>query len=1271
MRPHRRCLPALALAFMLAVPAIPAASPPEPAGDPSRPSILLKFRAGEYDPLIQPPPIPDNLKLGGSQGVFIVQFDGPILHEWAQWLGERGDILAYIPDYAFVVRASDISAASFKAHPDVRFVGLFEPGFKLDPALRLDKMERLLDIIPFSGADLPALLRHLVALGANIIQQDQFLVVARAAGRTAVAIAFDPDVQWIEEAGQDSLDNHKASIICAVRSPKDGAYDWNTTLGLWSYNATTGKVEGHAGRNVTVAVCDTGVDGTHPAFEGRMTGYINYSGGLNWTDPDWHGTHVAGTVLGNGSRRAGDPGTAGYYAGMAPLANLVGQNRFSGGGNYTAFAQGAAILGADIQSNSWGSSSTADGGKYETRAVAYDRLVRDADPEEAGNRSLVEVFSAGNDGPGASSVAPPTTAKNVISVGATDNVNGTTVAGFSSRGPCLDGRIKPDIVAPGVSVTSARANSAYSYWTASGTSMACPTVAGAAAVAFGLYNESFGAPPSPAMVKALLLNGADPIPGYSWPGPEQGWGRLNLSRSLLNSTDRTIWSEDQSGNLTTGEWRNYTFRVANSTELKITLAWTDVPGALNADPALVNDLDLVVVPPSNTSFHGNRFTDGFSNTSAENDTLNNVEMVRLAAPETGWWTVSVRGANVPMGAQNFALAVSGQFGFVFPEAVDLRAAKLEILPADPEEGDAFLVRGNLTNDGPVRLPPFDCRLRISSDGQPVCETVVSAPRLAPGENWTLELGWMAARGLYNATLEVDPFSDIPEHFEDNNRISVPFKVRGYGLAFTGDTGQARIEPGAGAMFNFTVENTGNTEDEVLYAIEREPATGWNLSGLTYQVFVPSGGYGDCHILLRAPAGAKAFECASFSMRVTSVGNSSYTSTVESGAMVDQIFKMELGYSGDPGPVLPGETESFRINVQNTGNGPDVFSLSLEPSFPYWPTHLDRTRARLESGESSNFTLNMTAPIHALADSQCVVNVTVTNGNGLLRQTEPFMTTVRRVLDFELRPVSSPGSIQPGGTGRFQFRATNTGNLDQTLHFLETLPPGWSGKPDPHHADLRPREVVLVTLDISVPADSAPGLLGLSVKATSVSNPLVNRTVNLTCAVGQLFGLALQPARAQDTVEPGNGTSFVFSVRNTGTWNDTYTVEISSVLRAGWLAELNRTTGALGPGSIALFTLRISTPPEETNGTNVMRVRAQSGGDPSRSEEISFWVETARPPDPEPPAPPPPPPPPPVIVENGTILVERPRSLLVPAVIIGAVILAAAVAAFVYWRARRK
>ena len=288
--------------------------------------------------------------------------------------------------------------------------------------------------------------------------------------------------------------------------------------------------------------------------------------------------------------------------------------------------------GAKIGSNSWGNDVQGD---YDMDAAQFDELVRDADAGTAGDQPYILEFSSGNAGPNGQTVGSPATAKNVIATGASENITGTlaatyglyadgpdTMADFSSRGPCADGRIKPDLVAPGTwiasAASSAAANEAAIAWTPiddfyvymGGTSMAGPHAAGAAAVFVQFYQSTHtNAVPSPALVKAALINSADELDeGNGGPSPvpnnDEGWGRINLANIVttnVNAAPRFYQYLDQTVLLTNGQvYSQHVFVQSANEPLKITLAYTDVPGFPGAIPALVNDLDLEVVVPGNS-----------------------------------------------------------------------------------------------------------------------------------------------------------------------------------------------------------------------------------------------------------------------------------------------------------------------------------------------------------------------------------------------------------------------------------------------------------------------------------------------------------------------------------------------------------------------------------------------------------------------------------------------------------------------------------------------
>jgi hypothetical protein len=345
----------------------------------------------------------------------------------------------------------------------------------------------------------------------------------------------------------------------------------------------------------------------------------------------------------------------------------------------TAYGQSARI-----SSNSWGlidPSTFLPITRYDVNAQVFDRIVRDAQGGIPGNQQLAVVFAAGNSGPSENTVSSPGSAKNVITVGASENVRQTGTPGcggdaradsandiafFSSRGPVNpgggDGRAKPDIVAPGTRIQAGIPQSNYFggsvcnqffpagqtlYSWSSGTSHSTPAIAGGAALVYqDFLNKGMGAP-SPAMVKAALMNSASYLTGAgagdSLPSNVQGMGLVNLGR-VFDGAPRLL--TDQTRILgSSGETYNVTGSVASSSQpFRVTLAWTDAPGSTTGAP-WVNNLDLEVTINGQV-YKGNVFSGPDSTPGGAPDGKNNVESVFLPAGLSGDFLVTVRGANI-------------------------------------------------------------------------------------------------------------------------------------------------------------------------------------------------------------------------------------------------------------------------------------------------------------------------------------------------------------------------------------------------------------------------------------------------------------------------------------------------------------------------------------------------------------------------------------------------------------------------------------------------
>jgi subtilisin-like proprotein convertase family protein len=580
-------------------------------------------------------------------------------------------------------------------------------------------------------------------------------------------LAAEPAVVSVERDAPPTPDDERAGAVLAGQSDYLGWHD--------------ARFPGMTAFDTTIDVTDSGlddpadpsadfhVDGSS-ANPGRIAYDVDYTGDGDTVDCTGHGTNVASIAAGYNSSAGSQNQESGfnYGLGIAPLATLGVSKIFrcdgSGiplsTGQVTSMSAAAAGSGADISNNSWGLGGVGFSGAYSARARAYDSIVRDALPAIPGQQPLVEVFSAGNDGAdGDGTVNAEASAKNVISVGASEGTrlgstsdgcgltttsdNAGQVAAFSARGPTNDGRLKPDLVAPGTRVTGARPPAAtyapstnelcsptfnLAYSMASGTSQAAPQVSGAAALVRHWYLDtvSGGTPPSPAMTKALLINSATDL--AAGPDQNQGWGRVNLG-AAFDSAAREVYDQQPADLMTSpGQTVVKAFTVQDTSKpLKVTLAWTDPPPAGTLGDAFVNDLDLEVAAGGRT-YRGNVFGGAWSRTGGSADARNNVESVYLPAGTTGRVAVTVRGTAingdaVPGNASNpdqdFALVVSNaaeQAAPVFAAAVPVvsggdgddalesgEQAQLTAAVRNPGIGDATGVSGALAGTGSLSV----------------------------------------------------------------------------------------------------------------------------------------------------------------------------------------------------------------------------------------------------------------------------------------------------------------------------------------------------------------------------------------------------------------------------------------------------------------------------------------------------------------------------------------------------------------------------------------
>lgn len=275
---------------------------------------------------------------------------------------------------------------------------------------------------------------------------------------------------------------------------------------------------GYTGEGIRVAILDTGIDANHPDLADRVAASTDLTG-EGPHDGHGHGTHVAGIVAGTGAA------SGGRYKGVAPGARLYAAKVLGadGGGLTSTVIAGlewAVEQGVQVVNLSLGSTGSSDG--TDALSVACDTVV---------GRGIVVCVAAGNEGPGEYTIGSPGAARQPITVGAC-TLDGQ-VADFSSRGPTADGRVKPDTVLPGVSISSCRAAGTQMgavvdacYTTASGTSMATPMASGLVA----LLLEAFPGLRPPEVKERLKRTAIDL--GFS--PYAQGAGRADALRAYQN-----------------------------------------------------------------------------------------------------------------------------------------------------------------------------------------------------------------------------------------------------------------------------------------------------------------------------------------------------------------------------------------------------------------------------------------------------------------------------------------------------------------------------------------------------------------------------------------------------------------------------------------------------------------------------------------------------------------------------------------------------------------
>jgi len=613
-------------------------------------------------------------------------------------------LLDYIPDRAWLASVNgplDLTDAKYQL---IRWAGPLLPADKTSPALRQEGVapwalaadgQVTLQLLFFRDVSSEEA-HQLIGQQQGAIQQagsDGSYVVRFPDAGAVMALAAADIVQWVDNgpAPKRLRDVPPAGDDDDLSAQNDGARDRTKVNNLQTAQP------GANGGGTRLGVWDGGADPNHPDFTGRLTVDPNHSDPAND-----HGTHVTGTMAGDGRNSANQGGAANQWRGIATAAQIYSYDNNVNGLNQDWFDshQGAIQTdNVDLSQNSWGgnfTSATCDTHNvYSLDAQRMDQLVTG----QAYGRAILANVAASNFRTGQSddqndpypicnySDAPPFTnytslsdlgsAKNIISVGATKKNVTDEMADFSSWGPTKDGRLKPDIVAPGEEIQSTFPGGGYGVQ--SGTSMATPHISGIAALVIQRYRTVFGKQAfQPSTIKAILLHTAKDLNDtathvYYQPGPDyaSGYGIADA----LAAYNIVTPSQVLEGTIANGETKTYTVTVTSpATPLKATLVWDDPAPALNAAPKLVNNLDLELVAPDGATTQLPWVLDPAQPAQPATtgvDSLNNVEQVYVPNPTAGVWTIRLKGTAIPQGAQTFSLVTDLAVNSVPPAPANL------------------------------------------------------------------------------------------------------------------------------------------------------------------------------------------------------------------------------------------------------------------------------------------------------------------------------------------------------------------------------------------------------------------------------------------------------------------------------------------------------------------------------------------------------------------------------------------------------------------------
>jgi len=999
----------------------------------------------------------------------IVLIDGEVgLWDARQALLEAADVKvrSTIPPSGFLVQATPESISTLSQIKEVEAVHEVPAGLLVHPDLRMANGDQtlLVEVLGWKNSDL--------------VRQDRpgmgFEDSLNIAASLWLQEAWSPEEgrMWgmISHSEVADLARH-SSVAYIAPMPLLVLHNDQARVHMGINSVETTFITGLNGSGQKIAVGDSGLDDDHGDFTGRIAGLTSVTPGDSSTADlsDGHGTHVACTVMGDGFR------SSGTYRGVAPEAQVYFQamedddtgQLYSYGIN--SMLNSAYNNGARLHTNSWGAGS--GGGSYSTQSEDADSRTSTWD-QYWSYQGMTVLFAAGNERN--EGVSPPGTAKNVITIGGHKNrYSGAPdeMYYWSSRGPTDDGRIKPDLVAPGDYVRSCKsqeADSAQGSWSNnwyleySGTSMSTPAAAGASALVREYLMEVIGRQaPQGALIKGLLILGAQDMGTRDIPNNDEGWGRLNLVESLIPDSDVGIFVDDRS-RLSSGQTSEYSFDITRAGEpMKVVLTWSDYPGSSSSTTQLRNDLDLEVISPNGQiTYKGNAFVNGRSVNGGTKDSTNNVEVVLIDNAATGTWTVRVRDAQHGGSRtwQPYALAVRGvNVNDLSPDPTFVQNS-FEISSPIPQVGEEVDVSVIIQNQGAGSVADLSVIARADSNLLGTHQLSMS-----PGESAVLEWNWTPTQeGDVEFTFHIDPSDTVEEVSETNNYLTHTVIVSAPGVRVSSEQETVTLGDASDSSttWQLSLMNTAlfetNATIEVSDPVRMQDGVQYDwFTSFTSNTFNLEAAETELVSLTMVHPAPPPPGLYSMVVTGTDVENS-VTSELAIFFDVPVLAGAEIVMPGEQFLVSPLESTELQILIFNEGNGAQAYDVELV-SPAGWHLGFDTlgafagsshgstgTMAR-DAGRTVDITINPPGamiPAESVFDAAIIIHSRVSSDSW----SEDISLVVKAIDEVSMTP-SSDGAehdISPDALLEIEVDLSNLGNRMLDLQpYVRNIPGGWT------------------------------------------------------------------------------------------------------------------------------------------------------------------------------------------------------------------------------------